>query len=58
MVNKMTTQTYTRSVEFDFDGNAFIELPEEICEELEWRVGDIMIWEIIDTKIILRKRDE
>jgi len=54
----MTTQTYTRSVEFDFDGNAFIELPEEICEELEWRDGDIMTWEIIDTKIILRKRDE
>jgi len=51
-------KTFIRTVEYDFDGNAFIEIPEEICEELGLVSGDIMIWEISDDQIILRKSDE
>lgn len=49
---------YTRKIEFDFEGNAIIEIPEEICEELDLRPGDLLIYEILDDKVILRKRLE
>lgn len=49
---------FTRKVEFDFEGNAIIEIPEEICEELDLHPGDVLVYENIEDKIILRKRLE
>ena len=49
---------YTRKVEFDFNGDAIIEIPEEICDELDLRPGDVLVYEIRGDEIILRKRLE
>ena len=49
---------YVVPVNFDFDGHAFIEIPEEICEELDLKENDFMCWEIIDGVITLMKTDE
>lgn len=49
---------YTRQVELDFDGNYLVEIPEEIVNYLEIKQNDILVWEIIEDKITLRKRQE
>nr|QMP83161.1 MAG: hypothetical protein [Caudoviricetes sp.] len=49
---------YTRSVEFDFDGNCIVEIPEEICKYLELKDKDVIVWEMIEDKVIIRKRKE
>lgn len=49
---------YTRKVEYDFEGNAIIEIPEEICDELDLRTGDVLVYEIKADSVILRKRLE
>lgn len=47
---------YTRKVEVDFDGNYLIEIPEEIVEYLQLGVDDIVVWEVVEDKITIRKR--
>lgn len=49
---------YTRKVEFDFNGNCIVEIPEEIVELLKIETKDILVWELIEDKITLRKRQE
>jgi|694.fasta_scaffold06550_25 hypothetical protein len=49
---------YTRKVEYDFEGYAIIEIPEEICEELDLHLGDVLVYEIKADSVILRKRLE
>ncbi len=49
---------FTRKVEFDFEGNAIIEIPEEICQELDLHPGDVLVYEHKEDMIILRKRLE
>ena len=49
---------YTRKVEYDFEGNAIIEIPEEICDELDLHPGDVLVYEIKADSVILRKRLE
>tara|TARA_A200000159_G_scaffold43599_1_gene40011 strand:+ start:7337 stop:7594 length:258 start_codon:yes stop_codon:yes gene_type:complete len=34
----------------------FIEIPDEFCQELNWKEGDTLIWEIKgDNSIVVRK---
>lgn len=49
---------FTREVQFDFEGNAVIEIPEEICIELDLQPNDILVYEKREDMIILRKRME
>lgn len=36
---------YTVPVQFNEEtGDYFIELPEEICESLDWQVGTVIQW--------------
>lgn len=37
----------------------YIELPPEVCEELGWVVGDVLIWaQHGDGSWLIRKKDE
>lgn len=49
---------FTREVQFDFEGNAVIEIPEEICIELDLQPNDILVYTHDEDKIVLRKRME
>lgn len=49
---------FTRQIEVDFDGNYNVEVPEEICEELGLITGDIIVFEHLEDRIIIRKRME
>ena len=40
----MIDKTYNLDVKYDKDGEAFIELPEEIQTQLNLKVGDEMVW--------------
>jgi len=55
---KKMNKIYTRKVEFDFNGDVIIEIPEEICDELDLRTGDVLVYEIKADSVILRKRLE
>ena len=45
-VNKMQNKITTLNVEEDpLTGDFFLQLTDEICEELGWTVGDTLIWE-------------
>lgn len=37
------------------NGDAVIGLPEELCVELNWNVGDSLDCQIVDGEIILKK---
>ena len=50
---------FTRTVEYNEEfGYYFVEVPDEICEELDLHPGDVMTYDHIDGQIILRKRLE
>lgn len=49
---------YTRKVEFTFDGDCIVEVPEEIVKYLELKENDVILWEIIEDKVIFRKRKD
>lgn len=50
---------FTRKVEYDEETDEYIiELPEEICKELNLNPGDVMTYDHIDGQVILRKRLE
>lgn len=50
---------FTRTVEYDPEtGDYFVEIPEEICRELDLLPGDFLVYEHQEDKIILRKRLE
>jgi len=52
-------KTKMYQVEVQEDGeDQFIEFPEEIIEELGWKVGDTLEWIIHDDYIILRKKPD
>lgn len=42
-------------VQEDQDGNAFIEIPDEMLEELEWKEGDCLSWTIKGDSLYLQK---
>jgi len=39
------------------DGSAVLELPEELCKEVGWNLGDDLSVTVKDGRIILRKID-
>lgn len=50
--------SYTSKVHEDPQtGDLYIELPEELLEELGWKEGDTLIWECYGSKAQLRKKD-
>lgn len=53
------SKIYTRQVEYDEETDEYlIEIPDEILQELDIHSGDILVYEEIEDKIILRKRLE
>lgn len=52
------SETYTAWVDTDIDGSLYIIIPEELIEELGWKVGENITW--IDNKdgsFTMRKED-
>jgi|TARA_R110002110_G_scaffold338892_2_gene549319 hypothetical protein len=41
-------KTYRSTVQEDAEGNAFIEIPEEILIHLGWKEGDELVWEVTE----------
>lgn len=37
------------------NGDLFIEIPEEVLDELEWKEGDCLSWSIKDESLQLKK---
>lgn len=59
MHNKLLkmNKIYTRQVEYDEESDEYIiEIPEEISKELDIHPGDVLVYEELEDKIILRKR--
>ena len=50
--------SYIIEVQEDQDGELFIELPEEIIEELGWQEGDILSWNLKGEGIVLSKLND
>ncbi len=52
------SKTYTSKVlEICDNGDAIIELPQELIEELGWQVGDTLHMELIDGSIVIENID-
>ena len=49
---------YTLEVQEDNNGNYFIELPNEMIEELGWKEGDILEWKLKGQGVILSKLND
>jgi bifunctional DNA-binding transcriptional regulator/antitoxin component of YhaV-PrlF toxin-antitoxin module len=50
---------YILEVQEDQDGELFIELPDEVIEDLGWQEGDVLNWDVRGEGIILsRVNDE
>ena len=50
----MSDKTYTAKVlGLDCFGDAIIELPDELVEELDWRVGDKLDYNVKDKSVII-----
>jgi antitoxin component of MazEF toxin-antitoxin module len=39
------------------NGDALIDLPEELCVELGWNIGDTLTFSVENDTIILKKND-
>jgi antitoxin component of MazEF toxin-antitoxin module len=51
--------TYIIEVQEDNDGEFFIQLPDDLIEELGWIEGDILSWDLKGNGIVLsRVNDE
>ena len=37
------------------NGDAIVELPDELCEEMGWKIGDVLDMKEKDGKIVIRK---
>jgi len=52
-------KTYVVDVKEDENKEMFIELNDEILEEIGWKIGDTLTWtETEDGKFILQKEEE
>ena len=52
----MSNKTYeSRVLEILDNGDAVIEIPQELMDELGWKVGDVLDCFVEDGKIIIRK---
>ena len=50
--------SYIIEVEEANNGDVFIPLPDEICEELNWQEGDILEWNLKGNGIVLNKLND
>jgi len=41
-------------VAIDCFGDAIVQLPDKLVEELDWRVGDTLDYELVDKSIIIK----
>ena len=39
------SKIYRATVQEDAEGNAFIELPPELLNQLDWNEGDDLVWD-------------
>ena len=44
--------------QFDDSEDYFIELPDELCQELNWKEGTEIVWEIQDDAILISEYKE
>ena len=44
--------------QFDDSEEQFIELPDELCQELGWKEGTEIVWDIQDDAIIISEYKE
>ena len=52
------SETYTAWVDTDIDGSLYIIIPEELIEELGWKVGENITWiDNNDGSFTVRKED-
>lgn len=49
------TNNYIIEVQEDQDGELFIELPDDLIEELGWEEGDVLSWDVQGEGIVLSK---
>lgn len=47
--------SYILEVQEDENGDPFIQLPDEVIEDLGWQEGDILNWDVRGTGIVLTK---
>jgi bifunctional DNA-binding transcriptional regulator/antitoxin component of YhaV-PrlF toxin-antitoxin module len=48
-------RSYILEVQEDENGDQFINLPEEVMEDLGWQEGDVLNWDVKGEGIILTK---
>jgi bifunctional DNA-binding transcriptional regulator/antitoxin component of YhaV-PrlF toxin-antitoxin module len=46
---------YIIEIQEDQDGELFIELPDDLIEELGWEEGDVLSWDVQGEGIVLSK---
>ncbi len=52
----MSDKTYeTRVLEILDNGDAVIEIPQEVMDEMGWKVGDVLDCFVEEDKLIVRK---
>jgi len=37
----------------DYNGDAVVELPDELVESLDWRIGDVLDYKLKDKSVII-----
>lgn len=52
------SRRFILEVQEDEHGECFVQLPDELIDELGWQVGDELEYTMEDESIILRKVDE
>ena len=52
------TKFITTIQQFDDSEEQFIELPDELCQELGWKEGTEIVWDIQDDAIIISEYKE
>ena len=55
---QLKAKTYIADVaEILENGEAVLNLPDELCKDMGWSEGTDLWWEIVDDKIIMKAKD-
>jgi bifunctional DNA-binding transcriptional regulator/antitoxin component of YhaV-PrlF toxin-antitoxin module len=49
---------YTLEIQEDESGELFLQLPNELVDELGWEEGDILEWKLKGTGVVLSKLND
>jgi bifunctional DNA-binding transcriptional regulator/antitoxin component of YhaV-PrlF toxin-antitoxin module len=49
---------YTLEIQEDESGELFLQLPNELADELGWEEGDILEWKLKGTGVVLSKLND